>query len=56
MKIDIESKSGFCFGVENAISTAEKALKTGARIYSLGPIVHNDLEVNWDWKQLPMKR
>ncbi|HUS87623.1 MAG TPA: 4-hydroxy-3-methylbut-2-enyl diphosphate reductase [Bacteroidales bacterium] len=45
MKIDIESKSGFCFGVENAISTAEKALKTGARIYSLGPIVHNDLEV-----------
>jgi len=45
MKIDIEPKSGFCFGVENAISTAEKALKTGERIYSLGHIVHNDLEV-----------
>lgn len=45
MKIEIEERSGFCFGVRNAISMAEESLKTGENIYCLGHIVHNELEV-----------
>lgn len=45
MKIEIEDRSGFCFGVENAISMAEESLETGEKIYCLGHIVHNELEV-----------
>ncbi len=45
MKIEIDDKSGFCFGVVRAISEAEKALETGDAVYSLGDIVHNRMEV-----------
>lgn len=44
MRIEIDDKSGFCFGVVNAIGKAEQALREGA-VYSLGDIVHNRLEV-----------
>jgi 4-hydroxy-3-methylbut-2-enyl diphosphate reductase len=46
MKVDIEPGSGFCFGVENAVNIAEESLKKGEKIYCLGEIVHNDIEVN----------
>lgn len=46
MKIEIDSHSGFCFGVENAVKIAEKALLSGEEVFSLGPIVHNDMEVD----------
>lgn len=46
MKVEIDSNSGFCFGVVRAISLAEEALqKDGSQIYSLGDIVHNRKEV-----------
>ncbi|HZK94797.1 MAG TPA: 4-hydroxy-3-methylbut-2-enyl diphosphate reductase [Prolixibacteraceae bacterium] len=45
MIIEIDQKSGFCFGVVNAIGKAEKTLKTEKMLYSLGQIVHNELEV-----------
>ncbi len=45
MKIEIEKSSGFCFGVENAILMAEEALKSGEKVYCLGQIVHNEIEV-----------
>jgi 4-hydroxy-3-methylbut-2-enyl diphosphate reductase len=45
MIIEIDNYSGFCFGVENAVSIAEKALLSGEKVFSLGPIVHNDMEV-----------
>lgn len=45
MRIEIENSSGFCFGVENAILMAEEALKSGVKVYSLGQIVHNEIEV-----------
>lgn len=44
MKIEIDENSGFCFGVVNAIRKAEEELKKG-RLYSIGDIVHNSLEV-----------
>ncbi|MBP3330953.1 MAG: 4-hydroxy-3-methylbut-2-enyl diphosphate reductase [Tidjanibacter sp.] len=45
MYIEIDDKSGFCFGVVTAITKAEKSMEGGRRLYSLGDIVHNSLEV-----------
>jgi 4-hydroxy-3-methylbut-2-enyl diphosphate reductase len=45
MEVEIDKKSGFCFGVRNAVEIAEKALLRGEKVFSLGPIVHNDKEV-----------
>ena len=46
MKVLVAEKCGFCHGVRNAISVAERTLEgaTGA-VYSLGPIIHNGDEV-----------
>lgn len=45
-KIEIDSKSGFCFGVINAIHQAENALEEKGSLYCLGDIVHNGAEVS----------
>ena len=45
LKAEIDKKSGFCFGVVNAIKKAEEILNDGKRLYCLGQIVHNDEEV-----------
>ena len=44
--IEIDSKSGFCFGVINAIHQAENALEETDSLYCLGDIVHNGAEVS----------
>ncbi len=43
--IEIDSESGFCFGVVTAIKKAEQELAEGAGLYCLGDIVHNSDEV-----------
>ena len=43
--IEIDKKSGYCFGVTRAIKKAEEELKKGTPLYCLGYIVHNALEV-----------
>ncbi|MDE7077656.1 MAG: 4-hydroxy-3-methylbut-2-enyl diphosphate reductase, partial [Alistipes sp.] len=45
MRIEIDHKSGFCFGVVRAIDEAEAALARGGEVFSLGDIVHNRIEV-----------
>ena len=45
MIVEIDQKSGFCFGVRNAIGKAEETLDSGGLLYSLGHIVHNESEV-----------
>ncbi len=45
MEIVIDQNSGFCFGVINAVKTAEKLLLEQKPLYCLGDIVHNDEEV-----------
>lgn len=45
MRIEIDQKSGFCFGVQNAVEVAENALREGETVYSLGSIMHNDMEM-----------
>ena len=45
MKIEIDSNSGFCFGVVNAIQLAEMELDQNKILYCFGDIVHNSAEV-----------
>jgi (E)-4-hydroxy-3-methyl-but-2-enyl pyrophosphate reductase len=42
MKVIVAEKCGFCHGVRNAISAAEKILAEERQVYSLGPIIHNE--------------
>ncbi len=44
MQIEIDSGSGFCFGVTTAIRKAEEELSKGGTLYCLGDIVHNGME------------
>lgn len=45
MVIEIDSGSGFCFGVTRAIGKAEEVLQnSGESLYCLGDIVHNSME------------
>ena len=43
MQIEIDSGSGFCFGVTTAIRKAEEELAAGKTLYCLGDIVHNGI-------------
>ena len=45
MQIEIDNGSGFCFGVNTAIKKAEEELAKGGKLYCLGDIVHNGMEV-----------
>lgn len=45
LTVTIDENSGFCFGVINAIRTAENYLKDHPQLYCLGDIVHNNEEV-----------
>jgi 4-hydroxy-3-methylbut-2-enyl diphosphate reductase len=44
-QVNIDSNSGFCFGVVYAIEMAEDYLDEFGSLYCLGDIVHNDKEV-----------
>lgn len=45
IKVTIDQNSGYCFGVEFAIQMAEDEMEHEERLYCLGDIVHNDMEV-----------
>src|SRR5690554_6607831 len=45
MRVEIDRRSGFCFGVIKAIKSAESELRSADRLYCLGDIVHNGMEV-----------
>ncbi|MEM7550023.1 MAG: 4-hydroxy-3-methylbut-2-enyl diphosphate reductase [Bacteroidota bacterium] len=45
MKVTIDQNSGYCFGVEFAIQMAEDEMEDSGKLYCLGDIVHNDMEV-----------
>lgn len=47
MRIEIDTKSGFCFGVVRAIDKVEELLSSSQEtVYCLGDIVHNRVEVS----------
>jgi len=41
MRVLVAQKCGFCHGVRNAITIAERILAREREVYSLGPIIHN---------------
>ena len=45
MNVTIDPNSGFCFGVVYAIEIAERELAKIDKLYCLGDIVHNNMEV-----------
>jgi 4-hydroxy-3-methylbut-2-enyl diphosphate reductase len=45
MEVTIDKNSGYCFGVEFAIKMAEDEMEHSQKLYCLGDIVHNDMEV-----------
>ncbi len=45
MKVTVDQNSGYCFGVEFAIQMAEDEMEQSDKLYCLGDIVHNDMEV-----------
>ncbi len=46
MSVTVAKHAGFCFGVSRAVELVEKAAKTGSRVFTLGPIIHNRHAVN----------
>lgn len=45
MQVQIDKYAGFCWGVVRAIDFAENSLADSQKIYSLGDIIHNTMEV-----------
>ena len=46
LTVEIDPRSGFCHGVVRAVEQAENYLKYSSRLYSLGAIVHNSVELD----------
>jgi 4-hydroxy-3-methylbut-2-enyl diphosphate reductase len=45
MKVTIDQHSGFCWGVVRTIDVAEEEMESSPELYSLGPIIHNPMEI-----------
>lgn len=42
MKVTLTKSAGFCFGVKRAVEMVYKEAETGKKVYTLGPIIHNE--------------
>ena len=45
MKVLLAEEYGFCFGVERAVEMVEEALAEGDKVRALGPLIHNEQEM-----------
>ena len=45
MKVTVDQHSGFCWGVVRTIDIAEEQMQNGSPLFSLGPIIHNPVEI-----------
>lgn len=45
MKVSIDKSSGFCWGVVRTVEIAEELMQESPELYSLGPIIHNPMEI-----------
>ena len=45
MKVTIDRNSGFCWGVVRTVDIAEEVMQEMPELYSLGPIIHNPMEI-----------
>ena len=46
MKVILAKTAGFCFGVKRAVDTVYKQIEKGGKIYTYGPIIHNESVVD----------
>ncbi|HQU83145.1 MAG TPA: 4-hydroxy-3-methylbut-2-enyl diphosphate reductase [Pyrinomonadaceae bacterium] len=46
MKVLLADEYGFCFGVERAVEMVEEALEEGDTVRTLGPLIHNEQEMD----------
>lgn len=45
MNVTIDKSAGFCWGVVRTIDIAEEEMRDAAALYSLGPVIHNPVEI-----------
>ena len=45
MKVTVDQNAGFCWGVVRTIDIAEEEMTESPVLYSLGPIIHNPVEI-----------
>ncbi len=45
MKVTVDKSSGFCWGVIRTVEIAEKELAASEKLYSLGDVIHNPVEI-----------
>lgn len=45
MLVNVDENSGFCWGVVRAVDYAEKELNASGKLYCLGEIIHNPIEI-----------
>jgi len=45
MKVTVDQGAGFCWGVVRTIDIAEEEVKQTGELYSLGPVIHNPVEI-----------
>jgi len=45
MKVTVDNNSGFCWGVVRTVDIAEQELSETGKLYSLGEIIHNPVEI-----------
>ncbi|MFZ4619209.1 MAG: 4-hydroxy-3-methylbut-2-enyl diphosphate reductase [Bacteroidota bacterium] len=46
MKVTVDNNSGFCWGVVRTVDIAEQELGEKGKLYSLGEIIHNPVEID----------
>lgn len=42
MEVILAKSAGFCFGVKRAVEKVYEQIDTGRKIYTYGPIIHNE--------------
>ena len=42
MNVTVAKSAGFCFGVKRAIDTVYQEIEKGEKVFTLGPIIHNE--------------
>lgn len=45
MEIRLAKTAGFCFGVKRAVDKVYEQIEKGKKIYTFGPIIHNEAVV-----------
>ncbi|MCH5273259.1 MAG: bifunctional 4-hydroxy-3-methylbut-2-enyl diphosphate reductase/30S ribosomal protein S1 [Lachnospiraceae bacterium] len=42
MEVKVAKTAGFCFGAKRAVDTVKEQLRQGKKVYTYGPIIHNE--------------